>query len=238
MDIENRQRSLLGTFTAERLYLLDGLVAVEFAGGIGGNLRSFRRGREASRPLLVSLEAKREGLFLGLTVSRPRNGRLLYGQTIARWDISVPFSRGPMNMKIPQHRRAAFWGVRMAERLLAATDAAQMRWPAVLVPFKSGEEKIIPGVLPAVLEQHEGQTLVSAEAVEPRFVESAINADQALEDYRAVAGTYTELAAGTRLRHEPLTQIVAVEDVSSPPWPHAGDGLPALNWPEASCAIS
>ena len=240
-SLEKRQQELIRQFTAETVYMLDGLTAVEFAAGIGGRLDTFRKGREANRPPLVTLEARRDGLFIGLVVSRPRNGRMMYDTVLGCWDFSIPLRHSPLNVKVPQHRRVAFWATNLAEKLLGAAEqiragenpaAPAMTWPRLLVPFKTGEEKMDTSkkVSDAVvdLQSKAGFSLVDARIAVERFVADAINADEILEDYRPVAGEFVEKAG--RLQHRPRTQIVATEELHNPPWPYSGSGLPPVNW--------
>lgn len=241
-SLEKRQNTLLRQFTAETVYMLDGLTAVEYASGIGGRLDTFRRGRESNRPPVVTLEARRDGLFLGLVVSRPRNGRMMFDSVLGCWDFSIPLRHSPLNLKIPQHRRAAFWAVNLAEKLLGAANeikvgnnpAIPLQWPRLLVPFKAGEEKLDSGKQAANpdavidLQSRAGFSLVDARIAVERFVADAINTDEILEDYRPVAGQFVEKAG--RLQHRPRTQIVATEDLHDPPWPYGGSAVPPVNW--------
>jgi hypothetical protein len=242
-SLEKRQTSLLRQFNAETVYLLDGLTAVEYAAGIGGRLDTFRKGREAARPPVVTLEARRDGLFLGLVVSRPRNGRMVYDSVLGCWDFSVPLRHSVLNMRVPQHRRAAFWAINLAEKLLAAArivrdigvnPAAPMEWPRLLVPFKAGEERLDAEKAAASpdamidTQSRPGFSLVDAKIAVERFVADAINTDEILEDYRPVVGQFVEKAG--RLQHRPRTQIVATEDLHDPPWPYSGSAIPPVNW--------
>lgn len=240
--LEKRQQTLIRQFNAETVYMLDGLTAVEYAAGIGGRLDTFRKGREPNRPPVITLEARRDGLFLGLVVSRPRNGRMMYDSVLGCWDFSVPLRHSALNMKVPQHRRAAFWAVNLAEKLLAAAadikagnnPAETLQWPRLLVPFKTGEEKLDiakQNVVPDAVfdaQQKPGFTLVDARVAVERFVADAINADEILEDYRPVVGQFVEKAG--RLQHRPRTQIVATEELHDPPWPYGGSAIPPVNW--------
>lgn len=240
--LEKRQTSLLRQFDAETVYLLDGLTAVEYAGGLGGRLDDFRKGREPNRPPVVTLEARRDGLFLGLVVSRPRNGRMMFDSVLGCWDFSTPLRHSPLNMKVPQHRRATFWAINLAEKLLAAAKeikagnnpAAPLEWPRLLVPFRAGEERLDATKQLATpdatidLQSKAGFSLVDARIAVERFVMDSINADEILEDYRPVVGEFVEKAG--RLQHRPRTQIVATEDLHDPPWPYGGSAIPPVNW--------
>lgn len=241
--LQKRQQELLQKFDAETVYLLDGLTAVEYAAGLGGRLDTFRKGREPNRPPVVTLEARRDGLFLGLVVSRPRNGRMMYDSVLGCWDFSIPLRHSPLNMKVPQHRRAAFWAVNLAEKLLdvaseikaaSVNPATPLQWPTLLVPFKTGEEKIDITKQQACpdatidAQSRPGFTLVDARIAVERFVADAVNTDEILEDYRPVVGEFVEKAG--RLQHRPRTQIVATEDLHDPPWPYGGSAIPPVNW--------
>lgn len=241
-SLEKKQLQLLRQFTAENVYLLDGLSAVEYAAGIGGRLDTFRKGREANRPPLVSMEARRDGLFIGLVVSRPRNGRMMYDSVLGCWDFSVPLRHSPLNIRTPHLRRVAFWATNLAQKLLDAAaairagenPATEMIWPNLLVPFKTGEERLDVEKKKANpnatvdMQSQSGVSLVDARIAVERFVADAINSDEILEDYRPVAGQFVEKAG--RLQHRPRTQIVATEDLHNPPWPYGGSGAPPVNW--------
>jgi len=242
MTLEKRQQSVLQQFDAGTISALEGVVATEYAAGLGGRLNELRRGREPNRPPLVTLEARGDGLWLGLVVSRPRNGRMLYDKVLGCWDFSIPLRGGPLNVKIPQQRRAAFWAVNLAQKLLSAASCAcsggvtttPMRWPQLLVPFKSGQEKIDSTKHAAQpdarvdTETQPGFTLVDASIVVEQSVTAAIDSDAILEDYGQVAGEFVA-KAGRQQRH-PLTQLVSVESLQNPPWPYGGSGLPPVNW--------
>ena len=106
--IEERQRSLVSQFDSEIVYLLDGVAAKMDTAGLGQSLQHFRKGKEPTRPPAVTLEPTRTGLMLGLVISRPKGGRMVYDRTLGRWDFTVPIRpRGPLDATNAMHRRAA-----------------------------------------------------------------------------------------------------------------------------------
>jgi hypothetical protein len=192
------------------------------------------------------MEAKPNGLFLSLTVSRPQNGRMIYSNVLGRWDFSIPLRRSPLRLKNPQHRAAIFWGLNLAEKLLAAArdkaagdpiTAFPLVWPRLLVSFKTGEERFDadkyasnPG---AFVDRTPDTTRVDASVVPARFVAAAINDNTILEDYRHVVGEFVEIGNGVR-QLRPWTQIVRPDEIRNPPWPYGGSGLPPDDWRAAS----
>lgn len=200
--IENKQRAVVGEFTQELIATLDGVTACTHVAGIGEKFGRFRRGREATRPPVVTLEPTRQGLFLGLVVSRPSNGRLAYSKVLGRWDFANPIrAGGPLDATIPSHRRAAFWAVDMAERLLAfgrarlagtAEPLSPAVFPRILIPFKPGEEKVDQQKFAknqtAFVSQTHDRSLVDAAIVVEDEVARAIDENRALEDHRPVLG--------------------------------------------------
>lgn len=248
--IERRQAAVLAKFTASTIAALQDVVAVEYAAGLGGRLDRLRHGREANRPPLVAMQAKPDGLFLSLTVSRPANGRMVYGanNVLGRWDFSVPLRRSPLRLKNPQHRTAIFWGLNLAEKLIAAArdkaagdpiTAFPFVWPRLLVSFRAGMERFDaekhaanPGAL--VDSSVAGTTLVDASVVPTQFVAAAINDNTILEDYSHVAGEFVPAPAVGVPHLRPWTQIVAPDELRNPPWPYGGSGLPADDWRPAA----
>lgn len=205
-SLANQQIDLVRRFDAELLYWLDGVVGVMHVGGVGGKLSDFRRGREANRPPCVTLEPRRNGqLMLGMVVSRPKNGRLVYDTVLGHWDLSVPIHHGgPLNESKPRHRRVAAWGLQMLRWLSdygrqvrdgkASINNAVMAMPRVFVPFAHGAEKInrfAQQMFPdAVIDSQSvaGKTLVDSRVVPDAEVAKAIDNDTALEDFRPVLG--------------------------------------------------
>jgi len=204
MTIEERQRSLVRQFDAEIVYLLDGVAAKMDTAGVGQSLQHFRKGKEPTRPPAVTLEPTRTGLMLGLVISRPANGRMVYDKVLGRWDFTVPIRpRGPLDSTNAMHRRAAYWACDMAERLLGyarqvksgnAPELQPAVFPRLLVPFYTGEEQIDavkqalnPG---AVVDRTSmpGLSLVDARIAVDEFVARSINENMAWEDHRPVLG--------------------------------------------------
>jgi hypothetical protein len=202
--IEERQRQLVSQFDAEIVYLLDGVAAKMDTAGLGKSLQNFRKGKEPTRPPAVTLEPTRTGLMLGLVISRPKDGRMVYDKTLGRWDFTVPLRpRGPLDATNAMHRRAAYWACSMAEELLTyarqvkAGNAPELQpavFPRILVPFYTGEEQIDavkqaqhPG---AVVDRTSmpGLSLVDARIAVDDFVARAIDENMAWEDHRPVLG--------------------------------------------------
>ena len=202
--IEERQRQLVKQFDAEIVYLLDGVAAKMDTAGLGQSLQNLRKGKEPTRPPAVTLEPTRTGLMLGLVISRPKNGRLVYDKVLGRWDFTVPIRpRGPLDSTNPMHRRAAFWACDMAERLLSyarqvrAGNAPELQpavFPRLLVPFYAGEEQIDPAKQAsnpdALIDRTSmpGLSLVDARIAVEDFVARSINENMAWEDHRPVLG--------------------------------------------------
>ena len=137
--IEERQRSLVSQFDAEIVYLLDGVAAKMDTAGLGQSLQHFRKGKEPTRPPAVTLEPTRTGLMLGLVISRPANGRMVYDKVLGRWDFTVPIRpRGPLDATNAMHRRAAYWACDMAERLLGYARQVQAGTAPELVHICAG----------------------------------------------------------------------------------------------------
>ena len=203
--IEERQRSLVSQFDAEIVYLLDGVAAKMDTAGLGQSLQTFRKGKEPTRPPAVTLEPTRTGLMLGLVISRPKNGRMVYDRTLGRWDFTVPIRpRGPLDATNAMHRRAAFWACDMAERLLGyarqvksgnAEELQPAVFPRILVPFYTGEEQICSikqAAMPdAMIDRVSmpGLSLVDARIAVESFVARSIDENMAWEDHRWVAAT-------------------------------------------------
>jgi hypothetical protein len=202
--IEERQRRLVSQFDAEIVYLLDGVAAKMDVAGLGQSLQHFRKGKEPTRPPAVTLEPTRTGLMLGLVISRPKNGKMVYDRTLGRWDFTVPIRpRGPLDAANPMHRRAAFWACDMAEALLnyaqqvKAGNAPELQpaaFPRLLVPFYTGEEQIDPvkqaSNPDAVIDRTSmpGLSLVDARIAVEDFVVRSIDENMAWEDHRPVLG--------------------------------------------------
>ena len=202
--IEERQRSLVSQFDAEIVYLLDGVAAKMDTAGLGQSLQHFRKGKEPTRPPAVTLEPTRTGLMLGLVISRPANGRMVYDKVLGRWDFTVPIRpRGPLDATNAMHRRAAYWACDMAERLLGyarqvkAGNAQELQpavFPRILVPFYTGEEQICSvkqALNPdAMIDRTSmpGLSLVDARIAVEDFVARSINENMAWEDHRPVLG--------------------------------------------------
>jgi hypothetical protein len=202
--IEERQRALIRQFDAEVVYLLDGVAAKLHTAGIGQSLHQFRKGKEPTRPPVVTLEPTRTGLMLGMVISRPKNGRLVYEKTLGRWDFTVPIRpHGPLDATNPSHRRAAFWACSMAEKLLEyarqvqAGNAPELQpavFPRLLVPFYTGEEQIDQAKQAAnpaaVIDRTSmpGLSLVDARIAIDEYVARAIDENMAWEDHRPVLG--------------------------------------------------
>jgi len=205
--IEMRQRALVEQFTGPIVDALQGVAAIEHAAGRGRKFGTLCSGNEPTRPLAVTLEPRRDGLFLGLVVSRPRGGKFMYGNTLGCWDFTAPIaSGGRLDAANPLHRRAAFWACNMAEELLvyARTRLGAPRlhrppaatiWPRVLVPFYNGTEQIDAAkqaANPAALIDRNsmpGMTLVDAAIANVDAVSRAIAAGTAYEDHRPVLGS-------------------------------------------------
>jgi hypothetical protein len=199
----SKQIELIRKFDAEASYMLDGTAAVMHVGGLTGKLNELRRGREQNRPPVVTLEPTRNGLMLGLKVSRPVAGRLAYDQVLGHWDLTVPVRRGgPLNEAKPRHRRAAAWGLQLlsvlldtARRLRAGTGGlAELTMPRVFIPFEPGKavvdaskQAMFPDA--AVDYQNDaGKELVDARIAKDADVARAINDNTALEDFLPVLG--------------------------------------------------
>lgn len=202
--IEERQRQLVSQFDSEIVYLLDGVAAKMDTAGLGSSLRGFRKGKEPTRPPAVTLEPTKTGLMLGMVISRPKNGRMVYDRTLGRWDFTIPIRpRGPLDATNAMHRRAAFWACDMAEALLTyarqvqAGNAPELQpptWPRLLVPFYTGAEEIDPlkqAFAPDALidfRSMPGLSLVDARLAVDDFVARAIDENMAWEDHRPVLG--------------------------------------------------
>lgn len=233
-QLETEHKDIMRRIRAKN-YLLDGVVAVEYAAGIGGRLDSLRTGREPHRPPLVSLEVRRNGVQLSLAVSRPVNGVMRYGPPLASWPFSN-LARSAMNLSNTKHRRAAMWGVRLAKKLAEVAEdstadiSAHFDWPSMLVPFRSGEEKIDKlrqEIYPSAkidLQSRPGFTLVDAQIAVRQHVHRAIDLNTVLEDYRDIAGEFTEDADG-RSRYTPRVQVVTAAALRNPPFPYSGGVL-------------
>jgi len=204
--LADRLRSEIRKFDSEVMYWLEGTAAIMHVAGHGSKLNTFRRGREYNRPPAVTLEVKSDRQFMvGLVISRPKNGKLVYDQVLGHWDLGVPIHPdGPLNENNPQHRRVAAWGLQLLKALLqtanalrkgAALDSA-MAMPRVFVPFSSGEERIntkahadFPDAV-VDCQTIPGQTLVESRIAYATDVARAIDNDTALEDFRPVLGQY------------------------------------------------
>lgn len=202
--IEERQRQLVSQFDAEIVYLLDGVAAKMDTAGLGKSLQSLRKGKEPTRPPAVTLEPTRTGLMLGMVISRPANGRMVYDKTLGRWDFTVPLRpRGPLDATNAMHRRAAHWACSMAESLLTyarqvkAGNAPELQpavFPRILVPFYTGEEQIDSAKQAlnpdALIDRTSmpGLSLVDARIAVDNFVARAIDENMAWEDHRPVLG--------------------------------------------------
>lgn len=205
-SLADRQIDLVRQFNDELSYWVDGAAAVMHTAGVGGKLNEFRRGREANRPPCVTLEPRRNGqLMLGLVVSRPKNGKLVYDTVLGHWDLSVPIRRGgALNEDKPRHRRVASWGLQLMRAMLdygravkigqATINNAAMIMPRVFVPFAHGSEKIDREaqrlLVDAVVDSQSvaGKTLVDSRIVPAAETARAIDNDTALEDFRPVLG--------------------------------------------------
>jgi hypothetical protein len=201
-----KQIELIQQFNDELVYWLDGSIALMHVGGVGCTLQEFRTGREANRPPCVTLEPRRNGqMMLGLVVSRPKNGQLVYDSVLGHWDLSTPIrKRGPLNLDNPRHRRVASWGLQLLRFMLdfghklrtgqATINGLTLTMPRVLVPFTAGSEKIDPTrrkEFPSALIDYQtvsGKTLVDSRIVPPTEVSRAIDNNTALEDFRPVLG--------------------------------------------------
>jgi hypothetical protein len=186
------------------VYLLNGVAAKMDTAGLGQSLQHFRKGKEPTRPPAVTLEPTRTGLMLGLVISRPKNGKMVYDRTLGRWDFTVPIRpRGPLDATNPTHRRAAFWACDMAEKLLTyarqvqAGNAPELQpplFPRLLVPFYTGEEQIDAAKQAAnpdaVIDRTAmpGLSLVDARIAVDDFVARSIDENMAWEDHRPVLG--------------------------------------------------
>jgi hypothetical protein len=200
--IENRQRLLVNQFTHELVEALSGVAACTHVAGIGEKFGRFRRGREATRPPVVTLEPTRQGLFLGLVISRPCQGSMSYSKVLGRWDFANPIRPGGLlDATIPAHRRAAFWAADMAEQLLSyarqrvagtALPLQPATFPRLLVPFKPGEEQIDEAKHAAnptaFIQREASRVLVDASIASEAAVAGAIEEDRVLEDHRPVLG--------------------------------------------------
>lgn len=204
MTIEERQRQLVRQFDSEIVYLLGGVAAKMDVAGLGQSLQNLRKGKEPTRPPAVTLEPTRTGLMLGLVISRPANGRMVYDKVLGRWDFTVPIRpRGPLDSTNALHRRAAYWACDMAERLLGyarqvksgnAPELQPAVFPRLLVPFYTGEEQICSAkqaAMPnAMIDRTSmpGLSLVDARIAMDEFVARSINENMAWEDHRPVLG--------------------------------------------------
>lgn len=204
MSLSVKQRELVQKFDEEARYWLDGITGVINTSGVGGSLVDLRRGREPNRPVTVTLEPTRAGrLWLGLTVSRPRNGKFVYDTVLGRWDLATPIRRGgPLDENKPRHRRVAVWGLQLlramisaGEQIRAGTDpVTSLVMPRVFIPFATGSERIDSAKLfahPAATidsQRVPGKTLVDAIVARDADVSRAIDDDSALEDFSPVLG--------------------------------------------------
>ena len=231
-ELATKQRELVRQFDDEASYFMDGQVKVMFAAGANGSLQNLRQVGEKIRPLCVTLEPQTTGrLMLGITVSRPKNGQLVY-ETLGQWDLTVPIRRGgALNPEKPRHQRAAAWGLQLLRGLIADARAARsgsdpvraLDMPRVFVPFKPGQEQVdatLAAETPdAVIDTQSlaGQTLVDSRVVPPAALATAIGTCSALEDYRPLLGQDIpnpfRHAAATGLlfngQYVPLSQIHA-----------------------------
>lgn len=204
--LEVRQHELVRQFDDEARYMIEGLAAVMHVGGVGASLTTMRRGREANRPPAVTLEPRADGtLMLGLVISRPKNGKIVYGDVLSQWDLMEPAGVGNrLDMRSPRHRRALLWGFQLLRALLdhkrrilakTATEAPKPVMPRVLVQFPSGR---------AVLDQQKqaefpnlgidsnslkGSDLVDSRVARDSDIQNAINNDTALEDFSPILGS-------------------------------------------------
>jgi hypothetical protein len=201
------QRQLVNQFDADIISALDGMAAAQHAAGKGRRFGHLCRGNDHTRPPVVTLEPRRDGLFLGMVISRPRGGKMVYEKTLGRWDFSEPIvSGGPLDAANPLHRRVAFWACNMAEKLLkharavragtAAAAPAPVFFPRILIPFYTGQEQFNE---PARIKNPDalvdttsmpGLTLVDSSIVPPAEVADAINNNRAWEDHRPVLGEF------------------------------------------------
>jgi hypothetical protein len=204
MSLSVKQRELVQKFDEEALYWLDGITGVINTSGVGGSLVSLRRGREPNRPVTVTLEPTRAGrLWLGLTVSRPRNGKFVYDTVLGRWDLATPIRRGgPLNENKPRHRRVAVWGLQLLRAMINASEqikagadpVTSLVVPRVFIPFAVGSERVDSAKLAAhpdaVIDSQRvtGKTLVDAIVARDADVSRAIDDDSALEDFSPVLG--------------------------------------------------
>lgn len=204
--LADRLKDSIRKFDAELMYWLEGTAAIMHVAGHGSKLNTFRLGREYNRPPAVTLEVKRDRQFMvGLVISRPKNGKLVYDQVLGHWDLGVPIHPdGPLNENNPQHRRVAAWGLQLLKALLQTANALRrgavldsaMAMPRVFVPFSSGEERINAAARAefpdAVIDYQTvpGQTLVESRIAYATDVARAIDNDTALEDFRPVLGQH------------------------------------------------
>ena len=203
-ELATKQRELVRQFDDEASYFMDGQVKVMFAAGANGSLQNLRRVGETMRPLCVTLEPQASGrLMLGLTVSRPKNGQLVYDSTLGHWDLTVPLRRGgPLNLEKPRHRKAAVWGLQLLRGLIADAAAARsgsdpvtpLALPRVFVPFPQGQEQVDTAArrsnpeLDVDYQSSPGQALVDSRIAREADLQQAISSCLALEDYRHVLG--------------------------------------------------
>ncbi|NDD52925.1 hypothetical protein EBZ39_03455 [bacterium] len=204
--LEARQKKLLGEFDSDVCHVLEGVVAKMDVPGVGHTFNYFRRPRELTRPPAVTLEPTRNGLFLSMTISRPKGGQLIYGKVLGRWDFTAPLRvNGPLDAANSGHRVVAGWGCTMAEALLTYARSVKSgnnlelppaRFPRLLVPFVSGYERIDEAkraITPEAIidtDSMPGLTLVDARIAVSSFVARAINDNMAWEDYRPVLGQF------------------------------------------------
>lgn len=204
--LADRVKDAINKFDAELLYWLEGTASIMHVAGIGAKLDTFRHGREYSRPPAVTMEIKQNNQFmLGLVISRPKNGKLVYDKVLGYWDMAVPIhADGPLNENNPKHRRVAAWGLQLLKALLTTGNALRsgtqldsaVAMPRVLVPFSSGEERIDAEAhqsFPDALVDYQtipGKTLVDSRVTFPADTARAIDNNTALEDFRPVLGQH------------------------------------------------
>ena len=201
-DLAASHAALLRQFTPELHYMLAGSAGVLHSGGLGAGLTEYRKPHEPNRPVAVTLEPTPSGLLmLGLVVSRPERGKLVYSKTLNRWDFSRPVGiQHGLSMRVPEHRLLVDWGMQLlsgmittGKKLYAGGDLVPMVCPTMLVPF-TGEYRVDPVKLAAkpdaVISQAmvPGQTVVDAAVATDADIAAALRDNTALEDFSPVLG--------------------------------------------------
>ena len=204
--IEVQQREIVRQFTDDVYRTLHGVAAVMHTGGRGARLGGYRYGREPQRPPCVTVEPRENGsLMLGMVVSRPKTGKLVYGEKpLGQWDLNEPItSGGALNANRPEHRRVLFWGFQCLQALIThcrqkwsgtAPSALTHTLPRVMVPFPTGCARVDAtkqAAFPDIrIDSNSvpGQDMVDSRIAHDVDIMNAINNNVAAEDFSPVLG--------------------------------------------------